>query len=179
MGEEADSHLATTSFQVVVESYKASPEPPLLPTKQFQFPQRLLVSLVLQPPLWLCCLSLDILQGLDVFLVVSHSTQDINEGAASPELSTGELSSPSYCWQHNFWYKPGCHWPWLLKYSADSCLAKCQPTLPGSFLPHSLPATDVKKALSIMNFSLFLIFHQSLSLPHPIKDGDSPYSSYY
>ena len=28
VGEEADPRLATTSFQVVVECYKASPEPP-------------------------------------------------------------------------------------------------------------------------------------------------------
>jgi len=33
MGEEADPHLATASFQVTVESDKISPEPSLLQTK--------------------------------------------------------------------------------------------------------------------------------------------------
>ena len=32
MGEEADSHLTTITFQVVVESDKVTPEPPLLQT---------------------------------------------------------------------------------------------------------------------------------------------------
>jgi len=40
-GEEADFHLATTSFQVAVESNKVSPKPSLLHTKQSQFPQLL------------------------------------------------------------------------------------------------------------------------------------------
>ena len=47
LAEEADFHLATASFQVVVESNKVSPEPPLLQTKQFQFPQPLLIRLLL------------------------------------------------------------------------------------------------------------------------------------
>ena len=33
LGEEADPHLTTTSFQVVVESDKVSPEHPLLQTE--------------------------------------------------------------------------------------------------------------------------------------------------
>ena len=45
LGEEANPHLDTTSFQVVVE---LSPEPPLLQTKQSQFPQSLLIRRVLQ-----------------------------------------------------------------------------------------------------------------------------------
>ena len=48
MGEEADSHLSTTYFQVVIESNKVSPEPPLLQNEQSQFPLLLLVRLVLQ-----------------------------------------------------------------------------------------------------------------------------------
>jgi len=32
--EESDPHLATTSFQVVVEGYEVTSEPPLLQTKQ-------------------------------------------------------------------------------------------------------------------------------------------------
>ena len=47
LGEETDTHLTTTSFQVVVESDKVSPEPPLLQAKQPQCPQLFLTGLVL------------------------------------------------------------------------------------------------------------------------------------
>jgi len=46
-GEETDLHLATTSFQVAVESDKVSPQPPPLQIKQSQFPQPFVVRLVL------------------------------------------------------------------------------------------------------------------------------------
>jgi len=42
LGEETNTHLTTTSFQVVVESNNVSTEPPLLQTKQTLFPQPLL-----------------------------------------------------------------------------------------------------------------------------------------
>ena len=45
--EETDPHLTSTSFHVVVESNKISPQPPLLQTKQIQFSQPLLIRLVL------------------------------------------------------------------------------------------------------------------------------------
>ncbi|KAK4826770.1 hypothetical protein QYF61_011397 [Mycteria americana] len=48
LGKETDTHLATTSFQVVVESDKVSPQPPFLLAKQPQFPQLLFIRLVLQ-----------------------------------------------------------------------------------------------------------------------------------
>ena len=48
MGEEANPQLTTTSLQVVVESNKVSPEPPLLQTKQSQLLQLLLIKPVLQ-----------------------------------------------------------------------------------------------------------------------------------
>ncbi|KAK4822890.1 hypothetical protein QYF61_021109 [Mycteria americana] len=54
LGEETDPHLATTSFQA----------------KQPQFPQPLLISLVLQTLPQLRCPSLDTLQPLNVSLVV-------------------------------------------------------------------------------------------------------------
>ena len=47
LGEETNTHLATTSFQVVAESDKVSPGPPFLQTKQPQFPQPFLMKLVL------------------------------------------------------------------------------------------------------------------------------------
>ena len=50
LGEEANPHLATTSFQVIEESGKVSPEPPLLRTEQAQFPQLLPAKPVLQTP---------------------------------------------------------------------------------------------------------------------------------
>ncbi|KAK4807165.1 hypothetical protein QYF61_024285 [Mycteria americana] len=70
LGEETDPHLSTTSFQVVVESNKVSPQPPLLQAKQSQFPQPLLIRLVLQTLHQLRCPSLDMLEHLNVFLVV-------------------------------------------------------------------------------------------------------------
>ncbi|KAK4829272.1 hypothetical protein QYF61_002664 [Mycteria americana] len=47
LGEETDPHLSTTSFQVVVESNKVSPQPPFLQAKPPQFPQPLLIRLLL------------------------------------------------------------------------------------------------------------------------------------
>ena len=47
VGEEAGPHLTSTSLQVVVESDKVFPEPPLLQSKQSQLPQPLLTGLVL------------------------------------------------------------------------------------------------------------------------------------
>ncbi|KAF1399548.1 Membrane-associated guanylate kinase, WW and PDZ domain-containing protein 2, partial [Spheniscus mendiculus] len=70
LGEETDPHLATTSFQGVVERDKVFPQPPLLQTKQPQFPQLLLIRLVLQTPHQPRCSSLDTLQHLNVLLVV-------------------------------------------------------------------------------------------------------------
>ena len=48
VGEKADPYLTTTSLLIVVQKYKVSPDPPLLQTKQSQFPQPLPVRLVLQ-----------------------------------------------------------------------------------------------------------------------------------
>ena len=55
---------------MVVECDKVSLEPPLLQTKESQFPQLLFIRLLLQTPHQLHCPSLDTLQGLNVFLVV-------------------------------------------------------------------------------------------------------------
>ncbi|KAK4806962.1 hypothetical protein QYF61_027329 [Mycteria americana] len=68
--EETDTHLSTTSFQVVVDSNKVSPQPPFLQAKQSQFPQPLLIRLVLQTLHQLHWPSLDTLQHLNVLLVV-------------------------------------------------------------------------------------------------------------
>ncbi|KAK4832707.1 hypothetical protein QYF61_025168, partial [Mycteria americana] len=70
LGEETDPHLTTTSFQVVVERDKVSPQPPFLQAKQPQFPQPLLIRLLLQTLHQLRCCSLDTLQHLNVSLVV-------------------------------------------------------------------------------------------------------------
>ncbi|KAK4823924.1 hypothetical protein QYF61_008310 [Mycteria americana] len=70
LGEETNTHLATASFQVVVESNKVSPQPLLLQTKQPQFPQPLLIRLLLQTLHQLYCPSLDMLRHLNIPLVV-------------------------------------------------------------------------------------------------------------
>jgi len=64
VGEEADPHPATISYQGVVESNKVSPDSSLLQIKKLQFPQPLLIRLVLQTPHQLCCPSLNTHQGL-------------------------------------------------------------------------------------------------------------------
>ncbi|KAK4826200.1 hypothetical protein QYF61_006144 [Mycteria americana] len=74
LGEETDPHLSTTSFQVVVESHKVSPQPPFLQAKQPQFPQPLLIRLLLQTLHQLRCPSLHTLQHLNVSLVVRGPT---------------------------------------------------------------------------------------------------------
>ena len=83
MGEEAGSHLDTASLQVVVESDKVTPEPPLLETEQSQLPQPFLV----RNPHQFHWHSLDTLQGLSVFLVVRGPELSV-QGTTSPGLST-------------------------------------------------------------------------------------------
>ena len=50
VGEQADTQHTTASFQVAVEIYKVLLEPSLLQAYQSQFPQPLLMTLVLQIP---------------------------------------------------------------------------------------------------------------------------------
>jgi len=45
LGEETNTHLATASFQVVVERSNVSPQPLFLQTEQPQFPQLLITGL--------------------------------------------------------------------------------------------------------------------------------------
>ncbi|KAJ7415021.1 hypothetical protein BTVI_39585 [Pitangus sulphuratus] len=59
-GEEPNPHVATITFQVVVESDKVTPEPPLLHAKH---PQLILTGLI---PFTSCYPSLDTLQQLSV-----------------------------------------------------------------------------------------------------------------
>jgi len=70
MEEEADSPLTSSSLQVVLESDKVTSELPLIQIKQSQFPQLLLIGLMLQSPHQLCCPSLNMLQGLNVLLLL-------------------------------------------------------------------------------------------------------------
>lgn len=50
LGEEADSHLTTTSFQIVVESNEVSAELPFFQTKQPKLPQLPLIRVTLLDP---------------------------------------------------------------------------------------------------------------------------------
>ncbi|KAK4815973.1 hypothetical protein QYF61_010841 [Mycteria americana] len=86
LGEETDPHLSTTSFQVVEESDKVSPQPPFLQAKQSQLPQPLLIRLLLQTLHQLRCPSLDTLQYLNIPLVVG-----------GPNLNTGFEVRPHQC----------------------------------------------------------------------------------
>jgi len=86
--QEDAPHLSTTPFQAVVESNDVTPEPPLLQTEQSQFPQLLLIRLVLQTTKQLCYPSLSVLQCLNVFfvVVVRGSKLSTVRGATSPEI---------------------------------------------------------------------------------------------
>ncbi|GAB0204449.1 hypothetical protein GRJ2_002910500 [Grus japonensis] len=86
LGEETNTHVTTTSFRVVAENEKVSPQPPFLQAKQSQFPQPLLIRLVLWTLHQLCCPSLDKLQHLNVCLVLR-----------GPELNTGLEVRPHQC----------------------------------------------------------------------------------
>ena len=85
VGEKADPYLTTTSLLIVVKKYKVSHDPPLLQTKQSQFPQPL-VGFVLQTPHQLHSLSLGMLQGLNVSLLVR-----------GPKLNTVLKVQPHQC----------------------------------------------------------------------------------
>ena len=142
MGEEANPHLTTTSFQGIVESSKFSSEPPLLQTKQpvpsatppktHETPGASPASLpssghIPEPQ----CLS----------SIEGPKTEHSTRGAASQELSTGVWSLSCSCKLHYFWYKPGCHWPsWLPGNTAGSHSAELWPRPLDPFSLHSFPA---------------------------------------
>ncbi|KAK4831485.1 hypothetical protein QYF61_017986 [Mycteria americana] len=100
LGEETDPHLATPSFQAVVESDEVSPQPPSLQAKQPQLPQPFLISLVLQTLHQLRCPSLHTLQPLNVSLVVR-----------GPKLNTVFEVRPHQCrvQGHNHFPSPAGH----------------------------------------------------------------------
>jgi len=124
-GEEANTHLTTTSFQAVIESNKVSPEPPLLQNEQSQLPQSFPIRPVLQIFHSFIAPTLNMLQCLSAFLVVRGPKHSI-WGAASPVPSTGGQSPPCSYWLHYICYKPGCHWPsWPPGHTAGSCSASC------------------------------------------------------
>ncbi|KAK4815879.1 hypothetical protein QYF61_009930 [Mycteria americana] len=100
LGEETDPYLSTTSFQVVEESDKVSPQPPFLQAKQSQLPQPLLIRLLLQTLHQLRCPSLDTLQHLNIPLVVG-----------GPKLNTVFEVRPHQCrvQGHNHFPSPAGH----------------------------------------------------------------------
>ncbi|KAK4831242.1 hypothetical protein QYF61_016474 [Mycteria americana] len=100
LGEETDPHLSTTSFQVVVESDKVSPQPPFLQAKQSQLPQPLLIRLLLQTLHQLRCPSLHTLQHLNIPLVVK-----------GPKLNTVVEVRPHQCQvqEHDHFPSPAGH----------------------------------------------------------------------
>ena len=129
-GEKTNTHLTTTSFQVVVESYKVF---------QSLFFSRLNNTSVLTcasdpsllpfsgqaPGPW--CLSYR--EG--------PSTEHITQGVGLSELST----PPCSCWLYYFWYKPGCHCPsWLPRHIAGTCATKHQRIPLDLLTPHTFPA---------------------------------------
>ncbi|KAK4810597.1 hypothetical protein QYF61_007334 [Mycteria americana] len=121
LGEETDPHLSTTSFQVVVESDKASPQPPFLQAKKPQVPQPLLIRL-------LRCPSLDTLQHLNVSLVVG-----------GPKLNTVFEVRPHQCQVqgHNHFPSPAGHAIFDTSQDAIGLLGSL-----GALLAHIQPAVN-------------------------------------
>ena len=78
LGEETNTHLTITSSQVFVASNMVPPQPPLLQTKQPQFPQPLLIRIVLHSIHLSHLSSLGVLQQLNVLLVLQ-----------GPKMNTG------------------------------------------------------------------------------------------
>ncbi|KAK4813546.1 LOW QUALITY PROTEIN: hypothetical protein QYF61_009589 [Mycteria americana] len=129
LGEETNTYLATPSFQLVIESDKvSSPQPPLLQTKQSQFPQPLPISLVLQTLHQLCCPSLDMLQPLNVSLVVR-----------GPTLNTAFEVRPYRCrgQEHDHFPSPAGHAIFGTSQDAVGFLGHL-----GTLLAHIQPAVD-------------------------------------
>ena len=58
-------HFTVSTFQILEESNKVSPQPPFPQTKQPQFPHPLLIGRILQAFHKPCCPSLDLLQHLN------------------------------------------------------------------------------------------------------------------
>ena len=93
LGEETNISLTTNSIQIVVESNKVSPQLSLFQTEQPQFPQPLLIRLVLQTPHQPHCPTLDTLQ---VYLArCAHMINHIQ-----PSVSTPKSSAPGL-WEHS------------------------------------------------------------------------------
>ncbi|KAK4817730.1 hypothetical protein QYF61_026530 [Mycteria americana] len=123
LGEETDPRLSTTSFQVVVESDKVSPQPPFLQAKQPQFPQPLLIRLLLQTLHQLRCPSLDTLQPLNVSLVVRGpklNTVFENLVVVEEEMQEKDFVLAQSCpffWEGDFCFQVTEH---LTDYSSDN-----------------------------------------------------------
>ncbi|KAK4827844.1 hypothetical protein QYF61_021981, partial [Mycteria americana] len=128
LGEDTDPHLSTTSFQVVVESDKVSPQPPFLQAKQSQFPQPILIRLLLQTLHQLRCPSLDSLQHLNVPLVVR-----------GPKLNTVFEVRPHQCrvQGHDHFTTPAGHAIFDTSQDAIGFLGHL-----GTLLAHIQPAVD-------------------------------------
>jgi len=113
LGKEANSHLVTTSFQVALESDKVSPEPPLLQTKQSQFPQLFLIRLVCQTPYELHCPSSNTFQGLSISLVLEgpkteHSTKGLNTVLKLKKISVVAAGPVHFFSQLTIWFSDSC-----------------------------------------------------------------------
>ena len=116
MGEEANPHFATTSFQGVVESTEFFPEPTLFQTKQPHLPQPLLQRLVLQTPdqlLYHRIIEWLVLEGTSRMPFSGHALgpqclscsegptpEHSTQGTALLELSVGRQPSSCICSLH-------------------------------------------------------------------------------
>ena len=105
LGGVTDPHLATTSFQIVVESSKISPEPP--PDYTILAPSAIPRRTCASDPSPASLSFSEHTKGLRVFLVVRGPQTNI----VLKQQPHHSWCSPCSCLLHYFWYKPGC--PWL------------------------------------------------------------------
>ncbi|KAK4814367.1 LOW QUALITY PROTEIN: hypothetical protein QYF61_017780 [Mycteria americana] len=151
----------------VVESDEVSPQPLLLQAKQPQFPQSVLIRLLLQTLHQLHCPSLDMLQHLNVSLVVR-----------GPKLNTVFEVRPYQCQVqgHDHFPTPAghtifdtSHWlSWPPGHTAGSYSGTCLPTLP-AFQPL------FTKPVALHGVAVAQVQDPALSLvePHTIDLGPS------
>nr|XP_054483765.1 uncharacterized protein LOC129117232 [Agelaius phoeniceus]XP_054483773.1 uncharacterized protein LOC129117232 [Agelaius phoeniceus] len=137
--KETNPHLATATFQGVVESDKVTPESPFLQAKHPQLPQLFLTGSVFQAPHQPRCPPLDVLQCLNVLpkLRGQNWTQHSRCGLTSAEyrarMTSLLLLATLFLIQARMPLAPRAHC-WLM-------FSRLSPAPPGPFLPGHCPAT--------------------------------------
>ncbi|KAK4821693.1 hypothetical protein QYF61_027457 [Mycteria americana] len=148
--EEKFPNIQSKPPLAVVESNTVSPQPPFLQAKQRQFPQPLLVRLLLQTLPQLRCPSLDTLQPLNVSLVVG-----------GPKLNTGFEVRPHQCrvQGHDHFPSPAGHAISDTSQDATGLLGRL-----GTLLAHIQPAVNQHPQVLLCEAAFQPLFPKSVAL---------------